>query len=93
MPKTTEKTRLDRLREEQRALEAKIRDIQTKEKEQSRKDDQRRRLLIGQIIIDFITRHPDEPLTKQLNELIDRQLQKPADRKLFDLADKAKPEK
>lgn len=75
--------KLERLLKQQEQLKAQIALLQAREKEEERKKDTRRKILLGGIILAKVKRG-EWPQAK-LVELLDRELKEERDRVLFDL--------
>lgn len=75
--------KLERLLKQQEQLKARIALLQAREKQEERKKDTRRKILLGGIILAKVKRG-EWPQAK-LVELLDRELKEERDRALFDL--------
>jgi len=75
--------KLERLLKQQEQLKAQIAAIQAREKEEERKKDTRRKILLGGILLAKVKRG-EWPQAK-LVDLLDRELKEERDRVLFDL--------
>lgn len=75
-------SKLERLREKQRQIEAQISDLAAREKAEDRKKDTRRKILIGGVILAHFRR--GEFSKEQLTDLLDKGLSADRDRALFD---------
>jgi hypothetical protein len=80
-PKATDEIEALLKRKEQ--LEKRLRAAQERKKEQERLANERRKLIIGAAVLDFILANPDSPLASNLRELLDRHVTRPADRALL----------
>ena len=83
-------SKLDQLTQKREQLNAQIQAIKSKEAIQKRKDDTRRKVLIGGVVMKLLRtgEMPEDRITKML----DKHLEKDADRALFDLPEIAKNE-
>lgn len=83
------KDRLDTLTKKRDQINAQIQSIKAKEQSQQRKDDTRRKVLIGGIIMKMVKtgEMPKDRLDAMLNKYLDQD----RDRALFDLPAKPKP--
>jgi len=83
-------SKLDQLTKKREQLNAQIQAIKSKEAIQKRKDDTRRKVLIGGVVMKLLRtgEMPEDRITKML----DNHLEKDADRALFDLPERAKNE-
>lgn len=79
-----EKTRLSRLLEERAKLDARIRDMQAREREEERKRDTRRKIIAGALALEHAAIDPDG-FGAALRELLEKHVNRAADRALFDL--------
>jgi hypothetical protein len=80
-PKATDEIEALLKRKEQ--IEKRLRAAQERRKEQERLDNERRKLIIGAAVLDFMLANPDSPLVLNLRELLDRHVTRPADRALL----------
>ncbi len=76
-------SKLDKLTLKREQLNAKIQAIKSKEASQKRKDDTRRKVLIGGVVMKMIK--TGEMPQERLTQILDKHLEKDADRTLFDL--------
>lgn len=74
---------VEKLKEKKRQLEAKIRKIEAVETQKKRKDDTRRKIIIGSLVL--AEAESDPKLRKWLDGVIDRKLINDRDRELFGL--------
>ena len=86
--------KLTALREKESQLKAQLRDAQAREKAQDRKNDTRRKILMGALCKKMISEDPQSSFSLTLLRLIDEHITAPKDRALFGLPslDEAKPE-
>jgi hypothetical protein len=80
-PKATDE--IDALLQRKAQLEKRLRAAQERQKERQRLDYERRKLIIGAAVLDFILANPDSPLASNLREILDRHVTRPADRALL----------
>lgn len=80
------KNKLDALTEKRDQINAQIQAIKAREKEQQRKDDTRRKVLIGSVVLKMLK--TGEMPEERLNTILDKHLDKQRDRDLFELAEK-----
>jgi len=76
--------RLDKLYQQRAQLAARIRQLETRNRIQARKDDARRKIIAGALALEHAER--DEEFGRTLNRLIGRFVTRPQDRALFGLA-------
>jgi len=83
-------SKLDQLTQKREQLNAQIQAIKSKEAIQKRKDDTRRKVLIGGVVMKLLRtgEMPQDRITKML----DKHLEKDADRALFKLPERIKSE-
>lgn len=77
--------KLQKLKEQQEQLNAKIKRIEQKEKEQQRKIETRKKILVGAMVLDAMSKN--EEYSQKVMEKLDQYLTSRRDRKLFDLDD------
>lgn len=80
-PMTTD--RLEKLRQKRAQLDAQIKDAEARARQQARKDDTRRKIILGALAIEHMTTHPGSTFALKLAELIDTYVTKPSDRSLL----------
>lgn len=83
MPRQKSTDKLDALREQQRQLEARIKAETAKLSEQARKDDTRRKVVVGGVILNHLDKFPQDAFSKKTRELLTEYVQENA-RHLFD---------
>lgn len=81
-------SKLDQLTKKRQQLNAQIQAIKSKEAIQKRKEDTRRKVLIGSVVMKMI--RTGEMPEERITALLDKHLEKDADRALFDLPEKKK---
>lgn len=79
-----ERTKLEKLRAKESALQARIKALEAKERDEARRQDTRRKILVGAAVLHEC--EGDEAAQAKLLQLLDRFLSKPQDRQLFGLA-------
>ena len=79
----TDKSKLDKLKEKRKAIYARINLMEAREKTKTRKEDTRRKILIGSYIIDKAKK---ENNLHEIYKAMDKYLTRDSDKKLFDLA-------
>ena len=84
-------TTLEKLTKQREQLNAKIQAVKTKKARQDRKDDTRRKVLIGSVVMKMV-REGEMP-QERLTQLLDKHLEKEADRTLFKLSEQVKSKK
>lgn len=75
--------RLEKLKEQRSQLDARIRDMEARVRQQERKDDTRRKVLAGALALEHAEK--DSDFGRILRELLARGLTRPRDRELFGL--------
>ncbi len=88
MARKTEEERLAELEAQKLKIEQQMRSITTRQKERSRKDDTRRKVLVGAAVLAEAEKNP--AAKQRLMVLLDHNLVRDVDRAVFDLAPKAK---
>ena len=83
-------TKLEKLNLKREQLNAQIQAIKSKEASQKRKEDTRRKVLIGGVVMKMLK--TGEMHQERLTQILDKHLEKDADRALFDLPKRAKHE-
>ena len=83
-------SQLDKLTQKREQLNAQIQAIKTKEAVQKRKEDTKRKILIGGVVLKML-KTGDMP-QERLTQILDKHLDKAADRALFDIPEIAKKE-
>jgi hypothetical protein len=83
-------SKLDKLNQKREQLNAQIQAIKAKEAIQKRKDDTRRKVLIGGVVMKMINN--GEMPQKRIDEILDKHLERSNDRSLFDLPERIKTE-
>mgnify|MGYP000356661164 FL=1 len=76
-------SKLDQLTKKREELNARIQVLKAKENQKKRKEDTKRKILIGSVVMKMLK--TGEMPQERLNQLLDKHLEKKADRKLFDL--------
>lgn len=80
-------TDIEKLKEKKRQLEARIRKIEAVETQKKRKEDTRRKIIIGGLVL--AEAEADPKLKKWLDNAIERRVINDRDRELFSLSPKA----
>lgn len=75
-------SKLDKLKQKKQALDARIQKIEASHKARERKNDTRRKILIGSYYLDKANK---ENTFSEIKKLMDKYLTRDSDRKLFDL--------
>lgn len=76
--------KLKKMLAQKAALDARIQQERSRERERQRKEDTRRKILAGAVVLDEAEKHP--AYKAELFKLLDRFLSRPDDRELFGLA-------
>jgi xanthine dehydrogenase iron-sulfur cluster and FAD-binding subunit A len=74
---------IDALVKRKEQIEKRLRAAQDRQKERERLDNERRKLIIGAAVLDFMLANPDSPLVLNLREILDRHVTRPAARALL----------
>ena len=83
--------RLDKLIQQREQLDARIRKEKAKETVQARKDETRRKIVVGAIIREHIQKHPDHEFTGYIHSLLDSYVNRPKDREILGLKPRINP--
>ena len=83
----SEQNRLQKLKDKKAKLEARIQGIEAREKVKERKQDTRRKILIGSYYLDQANKNDS---MDEIKKLMDKYLVRDSDRKLFNLNSKNK---
>jgi hypothetical protein len=78
-------SRLEKLREQQSQLAAKIKSLEARKRQQTRKDDTRRKVIAGALALHHMEKNPGSSFAKTLMGLLDEYVTRPNERKLFGL--------
>ena len=76
-------SKLDQLTKRREELNAQIQALKAKENQKKRKDDAKRKILIGGVVMKMLK--TGEMPQERLNQLLDKHLEKKVDRELFEL--------
>ena len=77
--------RLDALRKRQEQLAAQIKDAEKREREQQRKRDTRRKIIVGALTLHHMEKNQDSDFARKVAALIEEYVTKDNERALFDL--------
>ena len=78
-------SRVEKLRVKRAQIDAQLRDAESRERTQKRKDDTRRKIIAGALALEHAERNPDSDFTKTMLGLIQTSVKTKKDRALFDL--------
>lgn len=78
-------SRVEKLREKKAQLDAKIKGIEARERQQTRKHDTRRKIIAGALALHHMEKNPEDSFSKKLSRLLDEYVTRPHERKLFGL--------
>ena len=81
-------SKLETLKAKKEQIEARIKNIEAKERSRAKKDDTRRKILIGAMVLEMAGK--DHEAKKKITTQLDGFLTRPMDRDLFGLPEKAK---
>jgi hypothetical protein len=76
---------LKKLRERQAQLTAQIRSLEARERQQQRKNDTRRKVIVGAFTLHHMEKNPESAVTKTLMRLLDEYVTRPNERLLLGL--------
>jgi large subunit ribosomal protein L7/L12 len=77
--------RLAALYQKQEQIKAQIRDAESRERDKTRKDDTRRKIILGVLMHNHMNTTPESELAKKCAALLDEYVTKPRERALFGL--------
>ena len=78
-------SRLEKLRQQKAQLDAKIKGLEARTRQQARKNDTRRKIIAGALALHHMALNPDDPFSKKLSRLLDEYVTRPYERELFGL--------
>ena len=78
--------RLQTLTEKRARLDAQIKDIQARERQKERKEDTRRKIIVGALVLTHMKKNKGGQLARKVEALINEYVVKDKDRALFGLA-------
>ena len=78
-------SRIDKLEEKRRKLDAQLQAARARQRAQNRKDDTRRKIIAGALALEHAERNPDSEFTRIMLRLIQNGTKTKKDRALFDL--------
>jgi hypothetical protein len=84
--KTTPQSRLEKLREKKAQIDAQIKNVEARERQQARKDETRRKIIAGALALHHMENNPDGPFSKTLLRLLDEYVIRSNERRLFGLS-------
>lgn len=83
--KTMSQSRLEKLKEKMAQLDAQIKGVEARERQQARKNDTRRKIIAGALALHHAEKNPEDSFSKKLFRLLNEYVTKPYERKLFGL--------
>lgn len=78
-------SRLEKLKQDQAQLAARIKDLESRNRQKARKDDTRRKVIAGSLALHHMEKNPQGPFAQTLSRLLDEYVTKPNERALFGL--------
>ena len=75
--------RLKKLREKKAAIDAQIRDLSARDRQQQRKDETRRKIILGAFALEHLEKNKTSPFAKTLLPLLDEYVSRQYDRDLL----------
>lgn len=78
-------SRLEKLREKKAQLDAQIKGVEARARQQTRKHDTRRKIIAGALALHHMEKNPEDSFSKKLARLLDEYVTRPHERKLFGL--------
>ena len=83
MPRQKITDEIETLRHQKVQLDARLKAAEARHKEHEAEQKNRRKLLLGGIILDFMLANPDTPTTQAIRDLLLKHAKRPADKTLF----------
>ena len=83
--KPTPQQRLEKLLEKKAQLDVKIKGVEARARQQSRKHDTRRKIIAGALALHHMEKNPEDAFSKKLLRLLNEYVTRPYERKLFGL--------
>jgi predicted metal-dependent hydrolase len=71
------------LQKKEAKIQAQIKEAKERKKQKELEQEERRKLLAGTVVLEFMRTNPQDPLAFNLRELLDRNIMRSADRALF----------
>lgn len=87
MENSTPQSRLEKLRQQKAQIDAKIRGIEARQQQQTRKNETRKKIIAGALALHHLEKNPEDSFSKKLNSLLNEYVTKPYERSLFGLPD------
>jgi hypothetical protein len=78
-------SKLEKLKIQKAQLEARIKGLESRERQQTRKNDTRRKIIAGALALHHMEKNPDDSFSKKLLGLLNEYVTKPYERNLFGL--------
>jgi hypothetical protein len=78
-------SKIEKLREKKAQIDAKIKIIEAREREQNRREETRRKIIAGALALHHAKENPNSSFARILNGLLNDYVIKPYERKLFGL--------
>lgn len=79
-------SRLQKLLDKRAQIEAQIRDAAARQRQQERKDDTRRKVIIGALAKEHMDKNPGSEFARKLRSLLEEYVTRPSERNLLGLA-------
>ena len=83
MPRQKITDEIETLRRQKAQIDARLKAAEDRRKEHEAEQKNRRKLLLGGIILDFMLANPDTPPTQAIRDLLLKHAKRPADKTLF----------
>lgn len=78
-------TRLEKLIQKRKQIDAQIQQANAIERTKRRKEDTRRKIIVGALAIENMELHPDGAFTRELQRVLNEHVTRPKDRELIGL--------
>lgn len=83
--KTMSETRIEKLRQKKAQIDARIKGLESRERQQARKNETRKKIIAGALSLHHLAKNPDDAFSQKLLRLLDEYVTKPYERNLFGL--------
>jgi hypothetical protein len=74
---------IEMLRKQREQLDARLKAAEARRKEKEQQQNERRKMIVGTIVLEFMAANPDSEVARTISGLLDKQIPRPTDRALF----------